>query len=445
MDSAIYSQKFDMVIVDEASMAYVPQIVFAGGLSKHRFVCLGDFNQLPAIVQNNDDNRLKRDIFDYVGIKSAVECDHSHNWLVMLNLQYRMHKDISDFASEIMYGGKLIANESEQYKKSLIAKEKPVHDKAMVLVDLSGMYSVCSRRCSDSSRYNILSAFISLRMAEEFIDKYSVGIITPYNAQSRLILAMLRDIQDRDVRFRKVTSATVHQFQGSQRHVIIYDAVDCYRMQYPGTLLTKLEDNLANRLFNVALTRAEGKFIIVANKDYMFRKKISSKLMFTKAMKKAEYEKSIIFGEQLVNENKSTDIHKSNIYMDKVNETWSLYIDDLRRAKDEVLIEIPDAIGGTEEKLNSLECVIRELKKNNVKITVHIDEDVTLPDFIAQFRQNKEYVTLPVSIIDNKIIWYGQPLSEAEFISNGEIIKTKYFPTFRFEGEHAAKMLKHMI
>lgn len=445
MDPSIYSQKFDMVIVDEASMAYVPQIVFAGGLSKHRFVCLGDFNQLPAIVQNNDDNRLKKDIFDYVGISSAVEWKYSHNWLVMLNLQYRMHQDISDFSSEIMYGGRLISNKSSQYEKSLIAKETPVRDKAMVLADLSGMYSVCNRRYSDSSRYNILSAFISLKMAEKYVDKYSVGIITPYNAQSRFILAMLRDIQDRDVRYKKVTSATVHQFQGSQRHIIIYDAVDCYRMQYPGTLLTKLEDDLANRLFNVALTRAEGKFIIVANKDYMFRKKISSKLMFTRAMKKAEYKKSIIYGEELINENKTLDVDKSSIYMDKVNESWKFYIDDLKMAKEEVLIEIPDAIGGTEEKIKSLECVIRGLAKNNVKIIVHIDEDVTLPDFIEQFKQNKEYVTMPLSIIDNKVIWYGQPLSEAEFITNGELIKTKYFPTFRFEGEHAAKMLKHMI
>lgn len=257
MDPSIYSQKFDMVIVDEASMAYVPQIVFAGGLSKHRFVCLGDFNQLPAIVQNNDDNRLKKDIFDYVGISSAVEWKYSHNWLVMLNLQYRMHQDISDFS--------------------------------------------------------------------------------------------------------------------------------------------------------------------------------------------AEYKKSIIYGEELINENKTSDVDKSSIYMDKVNESWKFYIDDLKMAKEEVLIEIPDAIGGTEEKIKSLECVIRELAKNNVKIIVHIDEDVTLPDFIEQFKQNKEYVTMPISIIDNKVIWYGQPLSEAEFITNGEVIKTKYFPTFRFEGEHAAKMLKHMI
>lgn len=85
-----------------------------------------------------------------------------------------------------------------------------------------------------------------------------MGIVTPYSAQSRLIVAMLRDIQAIDKRWEKVSCATVHQFQGSEKPVIIYDAVDCYRMPYPGTLLTSLKNDTANRLFNVAVTRAKG-------------------------------------------------------------------------------------------------------------------------------------------------------------------------------------------
>ena len=68
-----------------------------------------------------------------------------------------------------------------------------------------------------------------------------MGIVTPYSAQSRLIVAMLRDIQVVDKRWEKVSCATVHQFRGSEKPIIIYDAVDCYRMPYPGTLLTSLK------------------------------------------------------------------------------------------------------------------------------------------------------------------------------------------------------------
>ena len=43
VDKAIYTQRFDVVIFDEASMAYVPQVIFAAGIAKNYFVCLGDF------------------------------------------------------------------------------------------------------------------------------------------------------------------------------------------------------------------------------------------------------------------------------------------------------------------------------------------------------------------------------------------------------------------
>ena len=99
VDKAIYLQRFDVVIFDEASMAYVAQIVFAAGIARSYFVCLGDFCQLPAIVQNGTEERLSRDIFDHTGITYAVENNQGHEWLVMLDLQYRMHQDIADFVS----------------------------------------------------------------------------------------------------------------------------------------------------------------------------------------------------------------------------------------------------------------------------------------------------------------------------------------------------------
>jgi hypothetical protein len=39
---------------------------------------------------------------------------------------------------------------------------------------------------------------ISVYIASGFSKQYQVGIITPYNAQSRLILAMLRDLGEQE-------------------------------------------------------------------------------------------------------------------------------------------------------------------------------------------------------------------------------------------------------
>ena len=47
-------------------------------------------------------------------------------------------------------------------------------------------------------------------------------------------------------------------------------------MSFPGSLLTSKKNDTANRLFNVAMTRTQGKFILVANKDYLFLPILSS-------------------------------------------------------------------------------------------------------------------------------------------------------------------------
>lgn len=66
--------------------------------------------------------------------------------------------------------------------------------------------------------------------------------------------------------------------------MIIYDAVDCYRMPYPGMLLSSEQNNYANRLFNVAMTRARGKMVSLVNVEYMENKKLSGVLLFRQLM-----------------------------------------------------------------------------------------------------------------------------------------------------------------
>ena len=98
-----YDSTFDSVIFDEASMATIPQIVFAASLAKKHFICIGDFAQLPPIVQSDKAGDLNADIFQYCGIVDAVESGYGHEWLCMLNVQHRMHPDIASFVSKRMY------------------------------------------------------------------------------------------------------------------------------------------------------------------------------------------------------------------------------------------------------------------------------------------------------------------------------------------------------
>lgn len=444
VDKAIYTQRFDVVIFDEASMAYVPQIVFSAGIAKDYFVCLGDFCQLPAIVQNSAEERLTGDIFEHTGITPAVENNQGHEWLVMLDLQYRMHQDIADFVSEHMYQGRLKTSERIADSRNEIAACLPCPNAAMSLIDLSGMYSVCTKTM-DRSRINIMSALMSLRLAEKNINQFEVGIITPYSAQSRLILSMIRDIQEHDKRWRKVSCATVHQFQGSEKPVIIYDAVDCFRMPYPGMLLTSLKKNTANRLFNVALTRAKGKFILVANVDFFKRKKISEKLIFTKAMNLIRKEKHDIEGNYVLDEMMPADSEEPIVYVEDRETSWSRFISDIKMAKTRIHIDMPDVIDDNDEAMAELIKSLAEKKEDGLDICIRLPEEIDLPEGLQEYTKTFSYTTNPITIIDKKIVWVGQPLYAADFISEGDILDTEYFPCIRFVGMHTARSLQTFL
>ena len=443
-DREIYKQQFDVVIFDEASMAYVPQVVFASGLAKSFFICIGDFCQLPAIVQNKEKNRLSKDIFEHTGITDAVENNQGHNWLVMLDVQYRMHQDIANFVSQQMYGNRLKTHNKIIESRNEIAACRPCANSAMAMVDLSRMYSVCTKT-KDNSRINILSALFCIRVAEINITRYEVGIITPYNAQSRLILAMLRDIQEYDSRWEKVICSTVHQFQGSEKPIILYDAVDCFRMPYPGTLLTSLQNDTANRLFNVAFTRAKGKFILIANRDYLKRKHISKKLLFTKAINKIADERNFIKGLSVLDELMPSENEKPIVYVEERERSWKTYIEDLKVAKKNIYIDIPDVIDENDEAIEELCNVLNEKKEQGLNICIRVSEDINLSDKLEIYRRNFEYVTNPITLIDKNIIWFGQPLYAADFISEGEILDTEYFPCIRFIGKHTTRLIQAFL
>ena len=437
VDSAIYNDKFDVVIFDEASMAYVPQIVFAAGLAKKHFICMGDFVQLPPIVQGDHSQVLNIDIFRYCGITDAVEEHRRHNWLCMLDTQYRMYSKIADFASLSMYSGLLKSADIMESKRGYIVDNEPFVGNALALADLTGMLSVCMKT-KDKSRINILSAFVSLLIAVKVAKHTSVGIITPYHAQSRLIHAMIKDVKVNYPDLCPISCATVHQFQGSEEDVIVYDAVDCYRMTYPGMLLTSMVNDYANRLFNVALTRARGKFICVSNMGYMFNKNISNKLMFGKLLDTRISGARHLAGPELLNEIEDNKNIKSKLFNDGFDK--NMYMDDLRKAKKEIHIDIPDNM---KEIIWAPELVslLGDKKKQGVKVYIRTENKSTLPMELKRLAIENKYVYNPLTIIDKSVVWYGAPESESYFVSEGIALNTPYHPIIRFEGKYVASAI----
>lgn len=265
---------------------------------------------------------------------------------------------------------------------------------------------------------------------------HEVGIISPYNAQSRLLHAMSRDLAEQHPDLNPISCATVHQFQGSEKDVIIYDAVDCYRMPHPGTLLTSTNNDYANRLYNVAVTRAKGKMISVANVNYMEAKNLSKKLIFRKMINSMTTLKMRAVGLEAL---KAID----NAVMPSFSQekAWDVYLHDISMAKKEIHIDIPGGTTGGEEMFRRLAESIADAKHIGTKVFIRTDNKDTLPPELKSYAITNPYITNPITLIDKRIVWYGMPPSDADFIAEGKKIPTKYRPIFRFVGRHYAQAL----
>lgn len=160
-DPAIYEKEYDLVIIDEVSMAYIPQVAFAVSLGKRSIVC-GDFKQLPPIAHANHllvNEWLKEDVFHKSGVVNGLKEGALHPHLFLLSEQRRMHPDISAFTNQFVYLGLVKDYKSMYTIREPIANRAPFPKMASILLDTSHMGStvcvpllgrdlICYRFCS---------------------------------------------------------------------------------------------------------------------------------------------------------------------------------------------------------------------------------------------------------------------------------------------------------
>jgi hypothetical protein len=265
----IYERQFDAVIIDEASMAYIPHCAYAATLAKRRIAIFGDFRQLGPISQASTDNTqtwLQRDIFEEAGIIDRVNRKQTDDRLVLLQTQYRMHPTISAIPNQLFYGNQLQDGETVQADTQAIADLPPHPGQSLVFYDLSRASAFCFSEKESQSRFNFVSALIAADIAYKAhqTGTKSIGIITPYKVQSRLLHRILKDTQQDHVK-----ASTVHRFQGSEQNLIIFDAADSAPQRNVSVLLQGGAQSTAARLANVAISRAQGKFIGLFNHSFL--------------------------------------------------------------------------------------------------------------------------------------------------------------------------------
>lgn len=265
---------FDVLIVDEASMAPLPLIFWAAAKTKQAITIVGDFKQLPPIFISEEPLARKwlgRSIFDVLKI-SEVTAAADDARVSLLDTQYRMHPAISTISNRLFYNGLL---KDDHSTNSLMLQDPFAHDKALTLINTAAA-NPWSSQLASGGRFNLYSALLTVTLARKLlVASYSrtktpqsidrIGIITPYRAQARLMSKIADDYEIRDFLYIN----TVHSFQGGEEKIILFDCVEGPGAKKWSLLDDKRDGSDARLLLNVALTRARYKVFLIANKEYL--------------------------------------------------------------------------------------------------------------------------------------------------------------------------------
>ncbi|WP_286952822.1 MULTISPECIES: AAA domain-containing protein [Aminobacterium] len=281
-DYEFKDEVFDAVIVDEISMALPPLLFLAAARGRKRVILVGDFLQLPPIVQSEDSlvsERLGVDVFHLSGLVKDFKPVRCNKCLVKLDTQRRMLPQIAEVARDLVYvssGLKLKDHSVTKNRLKDIDNNKSIRflsPNPLTIVDTSDLKCWCGKQSGSLSRFNLYSAKLAVEIASFALkegdlscrnDENYVAIVTPYSAQKRLINKLLQDM-DMD---KNVAAGTVHTFQGGQAEIVIFDSV-LENPYWSSRLTTPKDTKDVKRDFNVAVTRAKNKFIFLGSSEWL--------------------------------------------------------------------------------------------------------------------------------------------------------------------------------
>ncbi|WP_209124922.1 AAA domain-containing protein [Alkalihalobacillus sp. BA299] len=397
-DSAIYKKDFDVVIVDEASMAYVPQAAFAASLGKRAIIC-GDFKQLPPIAVARHklvEKWLKEDIFHRAGIVDVVNEGKLHPHLFLLKEQRRMHPQISAFSNRYIYQGLVGDHPSVQKKQKKIVSQQPFPNRASILVDTSYTGEYCAKERSSKSRFNLWQLLLSFQLIHEAYigNAKSIGYVTPYRAQAQMMDILLDDLYKQEKQKADIIAATVHRFQGSERDVMIFDTVDSFPEERAGMLLTGKD---SERLINVAITRTKGKFIHISNTAFVKQNVYRGKT-FRQLVEHQMINKQIVPPREIGTWIKNQHQQLQWIHALKLERVFQ----DIQEASHSIILSLPNHSTLPKVWLEHL-----QNSRKNTKLTII---STNHQDTIKCDQWLKNEVPFPFAIIDQRYLWLGLPL-----------------------------------
>ena len=246
-----------LVIFDEASMIPLPYAAFA--IHKRtrsnpdtQFLIAGDPLQIPPVFDlapddieapDNAEELQKQNIYTMVGLSSfdpdeqaLIPVYGENNRIDNLPVQHRSIPLIGELFSKFQYGGRLKHSRgTTENKRSGISRPLPdflvqLGFKPITIIryQVAAGDSIYNPKKLNKSPLHIQSSLLVNELLKKFnaeistqrMDKWTVGVISPYRAQASLMARMIESSLPYNERLT-ISVDTVHGFQGDENELVI--------------------------------------------------------------------------------------------------------------------------------------------------------------------------------------------------------------------------------
>ncbi|KAL3471807.1 SEN1 N terminal-domain-containing protein [Aspergillus californicus] len=248
------SIEFETVVIDEAAQSIELSALIPLKYGCSKCILVGDPKQLPPTVLSKAASKYQYEQSLFV----RMQTNHPRD-VHLLDIQYRMHPEISMFPRTAFYDGRL-----QDGPDMARLRFRPWHQSELLspyrFFDVQGLHQSAAK---GHSLINMAELRVAMQLYERLLTDFQdynfsgkIGIITPYKGQLRELKNQFAAKYGNSI-FSRIDFNTTDAFQGRESEVIIFS---CVRASNKG--IGFLSDI---RRMNVGLTRAKSSLWVLGN------------------------------------------------------------------------------------------------------------------------------------------------------------------------------------
>ena len=268
---------FDLLVVDEASMMRLPELILSGAFvdKNAQILVAGDHRQLPPIQAHNWEKEDRRTIEEMASFLSAMDflrllrqedlgierIQEIHKGknpaeipAVRLSETHRCHQVVAQFLREWVYHKDGIDFRSDQTQTLPCANIST--EGLRVALAPENVFVLIVHDQQESFQSNLVEAQLVDALVRSAKVK-NVGVVTPHNAQRGVVKNLLFE------GYEDVRVDTVERYQGGEGDFIIISST----VSDPDYVRTESDFLLNLNRINVAISRMKKKLVIVASRS----------------------------------------------------------------------------------------------------------------------------------------------------------------------------------